>query len=557
MRAIEVGLKCLVHMGVNRVFGIPAGSINALYDAMIDIPEIESVIVKHETSAGYMAAAYTRITGIPSVCVGSSGPGATNLVTAAANAWVQKIPVIFITGSVPSTRMGKGGAQELGAEPIFHSITKLSKTVLDAKRLPEILLEAYQTAISGVPGPVHLAIPINIQMKDIGDFNLPITKNSLSLLPSVDNLTILRTAQMIGDTGSKGVILLGHGAKNATSSIIRFAEYTGWKVATTPRGKGAFPDGHPLALGVYGLAGNSKAIDCLNSSEHTTILVVGSSLGELSTGNWEPKLMNGKKLIQIDIDSTEFGKNYIPNIAVCGDAKVVIDQILENIGTFHFSNAIKNTQTSIERVNQYEDFVSELSQHDWNTKNAIRLIGALSTVDTRFYCDIGELMTYAIQNLCISDQQKFDVDINFGAMGSAIGGAIGAKLAEPDRPIICMTGDGSFFMHGMEILTAKEYKLPIVFVVINNSRLGMVYHGHMLQYKRCHDEFSQERTNISSVVQSLGICSFQVNSLEELSEIPIKGLLSSLEPVVIEVNVEGLEIPPMGERVKFLQGATY
>lgn len=554
MRAIEAGLRFLVQMGVNHIFGIPAGSINALYDAMIDIPELKSVIVKHETSAGYMAASYTRITGVPSVCVGSSGPGATNLVSAAANAWVEKLPILFITGSVPSTKLGKGGAQELAAEPIFSSITKLSKTVLDPKRLPEAIAHAYHVAISDVPGPVHLAVPINIQMQDIGNVQPP-KPHELAFSQQVDDLTIRRVAQLISDSGSKGVLLLGHGAKVARSAIVRLTEYTGWYAATTPRGKGAFPEDHPLSLGVYGLAGNAKAIEYLNGNEHQVLMVIGSSLGELSTCNWDPRLVKGKKLIHIDIDATELGKNYIPDIAVCGDAEIVVEQTLRHLHSSQFPERLSKLQATI-----HDDFLEPAQpkkEQDWNTKIAIEQIGACAPQNARFYIDIGELMTYAIQNIRITHDQHFDIDINFGAMGSGIGGAIGAKLAEPHRPVICITGDGSFFMHGSEVLTAKEYRIPLLFFVINNARLGMVYHGHMLQYKRCHDDFSQERVDLSKVVDSLGIRSVQVKSLDDLQPEQMQQWLSYNEPVVIEVVVEGNEIPPMGERVKFLEGATY
>jgi acetolactate synthase-1/2/3 large subunit len=560
-------------MGVKYIFGIPAGSINALYDAMLDIPELKPIVVKHETSAGYMAAAYTRITGIPSVCVGSSGPGATNLVTAAANAWVEKLPVLFITGSVPSTKLGKGGAQELNAEPIFAPITKMSKTVLDPNRLPDLIAEAYYTAINGVPGPVHLAIPINIQMTEIGHPRLPQLPKTEAA--TVDENAVKRAAEWIADAGTKGAVLLGHGAKSARHAIIRFAEQRGWFVATTPRGKGAFPENHPLSLGVYGLAGNPRALETLSGNGHEVLLVVGSSLGELATCNWNPQLAEGKKLLHIDIDAAVFGKNYLPDIAICGDAAVVMEKLLSHLNRLTPIPPRTNTDSGVltghrpaaspgeppcgydtyERDKPYEPLGPDST--DWNTLTAIRQFGACAPAHTRFYSDIGELMTYAIQNLRISEEQEFDIDINFGAMGSAIGGAIGAKLAEPDRPVICFTGDGCFFMHGMEILTAKHYGIPLVLVVINNARLGMVYHGHMLQYKRCHDDFSQQRVHIADVARHLGIRSVQVQSLAELQPDDVQLWLSFPGPVVVEVVVDGNEIPPMGERVKFLEGAVY
>lgn len=553
MRAIEVGLRFLLQQGVQYIFGIPAGSINATYDALLDIPELKPIVAKHETSAGYMAAAYTRITGIPSVCVGSSGPGATNLVTPAANAWKEKLPVIFITGSVPSTKLGKGGAQELYAEPIFASITKWSKTVMDAKELPKLLAEAYHTARSGIPGPVHVAIPIDIQMTDIGDAEIP----ALPALPrpALDRAGLASAAERILAAGERGALLLGHGAKSATESIKQFAEKTGWMVATTPRGKGAFPEDHPLSLGVYGLAGNPRAVEALNGRNHEVLAVIGSSLGELATSNWEAQLMEGKQLIHIDYDRKELGKCYEAHYPVHGEIGEVMEELLSLL--------------SAEPSAEYGGLLAELAPYDaaaaaeadaegvWNTQTAIRQLGRIAPANTRFYIDIGEFMTYSIQNLLIRDDQLFDIDINFGGMGSGIGGVIGAQIADPTRPTLCITGDGCFFMHGFEVLTAKEYGLPIIFAVVNNARLGMVYHGHMLQYHRCLDDFSQNRVDIADVARSLGLRYARAGSLDELQQHHMQEWLALGEPVVVEIIVEGNEIPPMGERVKFLQGATY
>lgn len=552
MRAIEVGLRFLVQQGVRYVFGIPAGSINAIYDALLDIPELKPIVAKHENSSGYMAGAYTRITGLPSICVASSGPGATNLVTPAANAWKQKLPVIFITGSVPSGKMGKGGAQELYAEPIFASITKMSRTVLDPNQLPEILAEAYHTAISGVPGPVHLAIPIDIQMTDIGERELPVLPPEQP--PTMDLAAAQAAAKRIKAAGLRGAILLGSGAKASSESIVRLAETLEWKVATTPRGKGAFPENHPLSLGIYGLSANIKASEYLNGNDHEVLLIIGSSLGELATSNWEPRLVAGRELIHIDYDQSELGKCYETQYPVHGEIKLVIAELLDQLSAdgqdqSYASEAFQGLGEAAA--------ASEQGEEKWNTLSAIRRLSATAPKNARFFLDIGEFMTYSIQNLLIESGQEFDIDINFGGMGSGIGGSLGAQLAEPTRPTICITGDGCFFMHGLEVLTAKEYNLPILFVVINNARLGMVYHGHMLQYKRCLEDFSQERVSIAGVAQSLGLRHAEVRSLDQLQEEHVQEWLSHGGPVVVEVIVDGNEIPPMGERVKFLQGATY
>lgn len=558
MRAIEAGLQFLRQNGVQYIFGIPAGSINAIYDVLFDMHELKAIVAKHENSSGYMATAYSRITGIPSVCVGSSGPGATNMITPAANAWKEKLPVIFISGCIPSTKIGKGGAQELFAESLFAPITKWSTTVYCAAEIPIVLAEAWQIAISGAPGPVHIAIPIDLQMMEIEIDTTPQLPLMEQQPIAIYNEDIRRAAELIHDVGNRGVLLLGHGAKSARSEIMSFISRTGWFVATTPRGKGAFPEDHPLSLGVYGLSGNMEAMECLNGTGHEVLMVLGSSLGELATSNWEVKLTQGKKLIHIDQDSKEFGKNYIADISVCGKVSDSLTHIISHIENQILSQDMRTLPEQMARFIKKTEYIALGTDNtSWDTLTVIRQVGACAPVNARFYIDIGEFMTYSLQNLKVKETQDFDIDINFGGMGSGISGSIGASLAQSDRPLICITGDGCFFMHGMEILTAKEYCLPILFVVINNARLGMVYHGHMLQYKRCMSDFSQNRVNISQIAASMGIRSVQVNSLRDLQPHHMQEWISHRGPMVIEINVEGNEVPPMGARVKFLQGATY
>ncbi|GLX67973.1 thiamine pyrophosphate-binding protein [Paenibacillus glycanilyticus] len=555
MRAIEAGLRFLVSQGVKYIFGVPAGSINALYDCLHELPELTSIVAKHESSSGYMAAAYTRITGIPSVCVGSSGPGATNLVTPAANAWREKLPVIFLTGAIPTTKFGRGGGQELNADPIFASITKLSITVTDPMELPRVLAEAYNTAISGTPGPVHITIPINIQMTEIGE---PEELKAVAAMPvTPDEAEIEAAAAAVVSAGRRGALLLGHGSKAFKETMLHFAELTGWPVATTPRGKGAFPENHPLALGVYGLASNDSAVEYLRGDNHDLLMIVGSALGESATSSWDERLVDGKQIIHIDHDKRELGKCFDTAYPVHGDIELamwtIIDRLTQGIQEEQLQEISKGY---LEAATTAESAGPETE--DWNTKAAIRQLNLIAPDNARYYVDIGEFMTYSIQNIKVRENQAFDININFGGMGSGISGALGAQLAEPDRPVISITGDGCFFMHGMEVLTAKEYNLPIVFVVINNARLGMVYHGHLLQYKRCLEDFSQERTQIADVAKALGIRYAQANSLDELRpELAKEWFDQSRGPIVIEINVEGNEVPPMGERVKFLQGATY
>ncbi|RTE05597.1 thiamine pyrophosphate-binding protein, partial [Paenibacillus whitsoniae] len=378
---------------------------------------------------------------------------------------------------------------------------------------------------------------------------------------SFDAAGAAAAAGRIRAAGDRGAILLGSGAKAAGASVVALAERLGWRVATTPRGKGGFPEDHPLSLGVYGLSAHPQASEVLNGSGHDVLLIVGSTLGELATSNWEPRLVEGRTLIQIDYDAAELGKVYDVHFPVLGDVRDVIPALLEQLppvsGTAAWQELAAARAEAAAAAVAVEPLAAGSGEAEaWNTRAAIRRLSEIAPGNARFSLDIGEFMTYSIQNLLIERGQAFDIDINFGGMGSGIGSALGAQLAEPERPTICVTGDGCFFMHGMEVLTAKEYDLPIVFVVINNARLGMVYHGHMLQYKRCLDDFSQARTSIAGVAQALGLRYAEVSSLAQLEAQHMQAWLGG-GPVVVEVIVDGNEIPPMGERVKFLQGATY
>ncbi len=559
MRAIEVGLREVAQCGVTHAFGIPAGSINAIYDALLDIPEIKSLIVKHEASAGYIAAAYSRVTGRPSLAIGSSGPGATNLLTACANAFTEKTPVLFITGAVPTPILGKGGAQELLATPLFKSITKSSVAVHNPSDVPGALVRAYETAVSGIPGPVHVELPINVQMAEINSH--PIVKNTSEKIQTQFKLSeVEEITQIIQQSDQRGAILLGYGAKSAKRLALELAERLQWMVATTPRGKGGFPETHPLSLGVYGLAGHERAIMYLHSKEWDVLLVIGSSLGESGTCNWDEQLVNEKRLIHIDYDAKVFGRGFTPYRTITGHIEPILSLLIEKLGArpplaTTFTQEI--AAAAEEMSPSFDEGSQKSTENSLKTRDIIRRIGECAPEGTKYYVDIGELMTYAIQELTMRPGFDFDINIHFGGMGSGITSSIGAKLAEPERPVVCITGDGCFFMHGMEILTAKEAKIPLLFIVVNNARLGMVYHGHMLQYQRCPSEFSQERINLAEVARSLGIEAHQVSRISDITKEQMLQWTQRGMPVFIEVVVDGNEIPPMGERVKFLQGATY
>ncbi|MFD2117167.1 thiamine pyrophosphate-binding protein [Paenibacillus yanchengensis] len=558
MKTARAILEYLKANGTTHIFGIPAGSVNAIFDELYEIKDITPVVTKHEGAAAYMAASYAKYAGGLSVCIGCSGPGATNLVTGAASAMREQLPILFITGAVPVSTMGLNASQELDVASIFLPVTKYSVIVKEASSVLSELQKACQLAISGVPGPVHIALPIDVQHTAISMtpeeeqslmtqtwFKNPILPNTLYIDQVVDRLLADRN----------GFLFVGQGIRGAVTELITLAELLQWPIVVTPQAKGYIPDTHPLLVGIFGFAGHKQASDFIAQARGTeTMLIVGSSLGETATSNYNATLTQHRFVIQLDRDETVFNKKYVVDIAVTGDITLSLRQIierLENRLSISEHQQLSSTSGSVVR----EVAISLESDHEeepFFTKQVLHRLQQQLPHHTRFTIDIGEFMSYVIHHMRTLSKDSFDINVHFGAMGSGIGAAIGSKLAEPDRPVVCITGDGCFFMHGMEVLTAKEYNLNILFVVMNNARLGMVYHGHALQFKRTHTVFEQEETNIAKMAEAMGIPSKRISSFAEWKPDIINQLLSEGGPAVLEIALVDHNVPPMGDRVKFL-----
>ncbi|MFC5404898.1 thiamine pyrophosphate-binding protein [Cohnella soli] len=555
MRAARAVLEFLKGSGVKRIFGIPAGSVNAFFDELYDLPEIDAVVTKHEGAASYMAAAYAKYSGRMSVSIGCSGPGGTNLVTGAANAMREHLPILFLTGAVPVNTMGLNASQELDLAPVFRPVTKYSVIVKDAKELLHEVVKACQIAISGVPGPVHVAIPIDVQHADVGHPDIPLLPDRKPLIPDLE--TIQSAAKALADK-KNGCILVGQGVRGAVDSLLELAELLNWPIVTTPQAKGYIPESHPLLAGVFGFAGHETASALISDGDGQALLIVGSSLGETATNNYNPGLTKGRFTIQLDFDQTVFNRKYEIDFPVLGDIQLSLLMLIEELrvlGVTRDATAFAGWKRELAATSSASSSAASAAgsgDGEYNTQNVLLSLQRQLPADTRYTVDIGEFMSYVIHYMNVLDYDSYSINVHFGAMGSGIGAAIGSKLAEPERPVVCITGDGCFFMHGMEILTAKEKGLPILFVIINNARLGMVYHGHSLQFKRTHPTFEQEAVDISGMAAAMGIPSFKVSGLDDINRDTIRRLTSAPGPAILEVMLKDNNAPPMGDRVKFL-----
>ncbi|MBJ6363036.1 thiamine pyrophosphate-binding protein [Paenibacillus sp. GCM10012307] len=541
MKVARAVFDYLLSGGVQYVFGIPAGSVNGLYNELYDLPQITPVVTKHEGAASYMAAAYAKYSRGLSVCIGCSGPGGTNLVTGVANAMREHLPVLFITGAVPVSTVGLNASQELDAEPIFRPVTKYSVTVRRGADLPVEIAKAVGIALSGVPGPVHVAIPIDVQLTDIDDAaalpEFPVRA------PVVPDAARVRQAARELVAHKSGYIFAGQGARECADAVLELAELLDWPIVTTPQAKGLLRDDHPLHAGVFGFAGHEQASALINDGDGQAIVVIGSSLGETATNNWNPNLTKDRYFIQLDFDKDVFHRKYPVDLPILGDIHLSLLFLIDEL------QELGLTRTAYERPSR-ESLPDDAA---YSSRNVLTKLQHSLPASALYTIDIGEFMSYVIRYMNVHAEGSFDINVHFGAMGSAIGAAIGAKLADPERPVVCLTGDGCFFMHGMEVLTAKEYELPILFVVMNNARLGMVYHGHTLQYKRSHARFEQQPINIAAVAQAMDIPSYRVETMDDLDRDAIAAMVRDLRgPAVLEISLVDNNIPPMGDRVKFL-----
>lgn len=360
---------------------------------------------------------------------------------------------------------------------------------------------------------MHVALPIDVQHGSVDTLTVPVLPSREQLVPD------LQTIKHVADelvSREEGIVFVGQGVRGAVEQLVELAELLDWPIITTPQAKGYIPDTHPLLVGVYGFAGHEAASNLIAEGDANVLLIVGSSLGETATNNYNVKLTENRFTIQLDFDETVFNRKYTTDLPVHGDINLSLAFLIEELRNRGL------TQTSYEHK-LVED---ETNLEDYNTKNVMLSLQNLLPPSTRYTIDIGEFMAYVINHMSVKESDTYGINVHFGAMGTGIGSAIGSKLAEPDRPVVCVTGDGCFFMHGMEILTAKEYNLPILFVVMNNARLGMVYHGHALQFKRTHPSFEQQQIDISAMAAGMGVPSFRVNSMDDLNQATIDHLMN-------------------------------
>jgi len=567
-RAVDVFLRYLKAEGIRHVFGIVGGLLYPMFKAVEDDEELELVHTKHEGGAAFMADGYARTSGRLAVCAATSGPGATNLITGVACAFADGVPLLVVTGQAASHALGKGAAQETPREDIdivemFRPITKYSAMVTSAESLPQHLRRALRLALSGRPGPVHLNVPVDVWEKPLAEQREWLEPSAYrATARSFDRAAVARAGDEL--LAAKHPVLLvgsGVGIAGAEQHLYALANLLPARVATTPRGKGLFPEDDPLSLGVLGVAGHREARTTVLGSEVDVLFSVGASLGETSTMNWTPKLMPTRSFVQLDVDPDRIGRNYPVDLPLVGDAQAILVELIYHVhrrireGTSPASEW-SSAPSPVRGEGRYDDgdardsSVGKLTPQRWRAE-----LDRVLPRDAIVFSDIGGHMLFNLHHLCIRKGQRFVINLGFGSMGHGTVAPIGAALAQPGRPVFAIVGDGCFAMNGMDLITATEHDAPVVWIVENNNMHGITHHcskilgrGQALRAARYRHPLE-----VAKLAEAMGLFTRVVEHPGEIGPAVSAAMASGL-PAVVEVRVDPNMPPPMGERARSLAG---
>ena len=552
------GAKALVESlkkeNVKVIFGIPGGAMLPVYDALYD-SDIRHVLMRHEQCAAHAADGYARASGRVGVCMATSGPGATNLVTGIANAYMDSSPVVAITGQVPRSFIGKDAFQETDIIGITTPITKCNFQVRSAAEIPRIVKTAFYIASTGRRGPVLIDLPKDTQIEE-DEINFNETIELRGYKPTYDPhpLQVKKAVQLLIQA-ERPVIIAGGGviASNACSELIALAEILLAPVATTLMGKGAIPENHPLSIGMVGMHGTVAANHLVQEAD--VILAVGMRFSDRTTGNIKTFCPNGK-IIHIDIDSSEIGKNLRPHIPIVADAKkalkAIYNQLMEKIRKKERSEWLK-------KMHEFKGIQEEmLKSYGEGMKPPalmieIRKILPNSSIITT---EVGQNQMWAALYLKVYKPRTFISSGGLGTMGFGFPAAIGAKVACPDVPVVDIAGDGSFIMTEQDLAASVAGKIPVVVVILNNSMLGMVAQWQRLFYDRRYSSVElRGLPDFVKLAEAYGAQGFRVQSVEEFKK-ALKAAINSDVTTVIDVPISPEEnvfpmVPP-GDDLKKL-----
>lgn len=528
----RVLLDVLTNEGVEVIFGYPGGSLLTLYDALLDSP-IKHVLPRHEQTAVHAADAYARISGKVGVCMATSGPGAANLVTGIANAYMDSIPMVIITGQVPTHLLGSDSFQEVDITGMTLPITKHSYLVKDAEDIPRIVKEAFHIAGTGRPGPVLIDLPKDIMAAEVAN-NQPVSNVSLKSYKyfSKGNSGQIAEAARALAQSKKPVVYTGGGVVTSGAGPI-LCELIGKAdipVVTTLMGIGSVPSKHPNLLGMVGMHGTITANLAVNDCD--LLIAVGVRFDDRVTSGLKHRFATKAKVIHIDIDPAEIGKVIRAHIPIVGDAKLVLEELVEKVNR----PEISEWWGQLRKWQQEYPLSYEQNGH-LNPQTILEAMGKLGGDNAILTTDVGQHQMWAAQFYPLSSGRQFVTSAGLGTMGFGLPAAIGAQIADPERLVYLVTGDGSFQMNIQELATTVQYKLPIKIVLMNNGVLGMVRQWQKMFYKERFSEIQlSSNPDFIKVADAYGIKGIRIETPEQV-EPALKEALSTPGPVLLDCKI--------------------
>lgn len=568
-KGAEILVEYLVRENVPYAFGVCGHGILGFLDALYDRRDAIRTITTHdEQAAGFMADAYYRVTHRPTITYTSCGPGSLNLTMAVANAFYDSSAFMAITGNVPTQQFNRGPFQESGRHfqgdfnNVMRPYVKRTYQAFRPEMLPLTVRQAYALMLSGRPGPVHIDVPLNVFVEE-ADVEIPepsVWRGGIAWRGQGDPAAVAKAAQMLL-AAERPVIIAGNGVHlaEAAPELRALAETLQIPVITSPLGKGALDEASPLALGATGRNGPYAANEAARHAD--VLLAIGTRFDDRPTSSWIPGMTYSippTRLIQVDIDPQEMGRNYPPEVGIMGDAKLVLGQLLAEIGDWAGSarerHAAWTAQTAAWKA-EWTDFLAGEQRSDAVPVRPERLVAELNAVlpdDAIVLADVGVHHNWLVQQMDVGARQQFLQAWGFAAMGFGVAGSLGAQFAAPDRPVVAVCGDGGMVMTANAIATAAEYELPVTWVVWNNFGYGSIkgqQAGFFGNDREIATRFRRQgdgeliSTDFAMLARSMGADGVTVERPGDLAE-QLSEAISSKRPTLLDVRVDALVSPP-------------
>lgn len=551
MKGSEILIKALEAEGVDIIFGYPGGAIMPVYDALYD-SQLKHILVRHEQAAAHAADAYARVTGKVGVCLATSGPGATNLITGIANAYLDSVPMVAITGQVPSSYMGTDAFQEVDIFGISMPVVKHSFLVRRVEDIADTIAKAFKIARSGRPGPVLVDLPKDVTFKE---FENPQFNGQQTEAVHRGEAKQLAAARAMIQDAKKPLVYAGGGVRiaGAMEELRSFVEACGIPCVTTLHGLGSIPGDHDLCLGMLGMHGTRAANMAVQECD--LLIAVGARFDDRVTGKLA-EFAPYARVIHLDVDPAEVSKLRSADCSIVGDIKVSLNFLHADLEIDEWVSNCKQRKEQFQfkydapgELVYAPGFLKELSERSRELGNTI------------VSCDVGQHQMWVAQHVTFDKPNNHITSGGLGTMGFGLPAAVGAQFASPESRVICVSGDGSFMMNIQELATIKRYNLPVKVVLFDNSALGMVRQWQELFFEKRYSEVDlSDNPDFAKVAEAFGIPSFRVEKRSEVSD-AITRLLTEDGPLFAHVLIDTAAnvwplVPPGKNNSEMLEEAT-